>query len=135
MTHGFIQHSIKFVSADGRNDVLMEPLQFKSAGGILYRVPSGSTTDGMSTPAIVHAIPGFEPTGKHWFSAILHDAAYRGTLQRFRFAGYQRANLTRAQADELFADALATQGVGPVRRGLIYHALRLFGWTAYRRAA
>lgn len=133
MTHGFFQRSVKFLSADGRNDTLLEPLQFKSAAGHLYRVPSGSTTDGMSTPPIVRSLPGFEPTGAHWFSAILHDAAYRGTLERFRFTGYQRANLTRTQADQLFDDALATQGVGPIRRGLIYHALRLFGWQAYRR--
>lgn len=133
MTHGFLETEIAVSSSNGRDDVLIDHLHFRDARGILFRVPAGSTTDGMSTPSIVHPLPGFEPFGKHWFSAVLHDAAYRGTLERFRWTKYEPANLTRSESDALFRDALATQGVGAIRRGIIHAALRAFGWRAYRR--
>lgn len=132
MTHGFHEREITVRSSNGRDDTLVDDLHFTSAGGTLYRVAAGSTTDGMSTPGALHGIPGFEPTGKHWFSAVLHDAAYRGTLERFHLTNYVRANLTRAAADNLFREALATQGVGPIRRSIIWSALRTFGWPNYR---
>ncbi len=133
MTTGFLESEIRVRSSNGRDDVLVDPLHFRSQSGSLYRVPAESTTDGMSTPAVIHPLPGFEPFGKHWFSAVLHDAAYRGTLQVFRWTNYQPANLTRAEADTLFRDALASQGVGAIRRAIIHAALRIFGAPAYRQ--
>lgn len=127
MKRGFQEREITASSADGRDDRLIDSLHFLAADGTLYRVPAGSTTDGMSTPPIVNAIPGFEPYGIHWFSAVLHDAAYRGTLERLSSLRYMPANLSRLEADELIREALATQGVGILRRSIIFRALRLFG--------
>ena len=132
--HGFLEKEIAVRSSNGRDDVLIEPLHFQSEFGILYRVPAESTTDGMSTPPIIHSIPGFEPYGKHWFSAVLHDAGYRGTLQIYAGQDFRPANLSRAQTDALMRDALSTQGVGPIRRALIYSALRIFGARNFRRS-
>ena len=133
MRPGFLENELSVRSSNGRDDVRLEPLRYRAKSGKLYRVPKGATTDGMSTPAFARAIPGFEPFGKHWFSAVLHDAAYRGTLEISRFGYYEHANLTRAEADDLIREALATQGIGPIRRGVIHAALRMFGWTAYRK--
>jgi hypothetical protein len=41
---------------------------------------------------------------------------------------YERADLDRAASDALIREALESQGVGAVRRGVIYSALRAFGW-------
>ena len=131
MIHGFLNRTLDVRSSDGREDMLLEDLEYFSKDGWLYRVPKGSTTDGMSTPAIVSGIPGFEPYGRHWFSAVLHDAAYRGTLQIWKFGKYERANLDRAAADALIREALESQGVGVVRRSIIFGALRAFGWPNY----
>lgn len=135
MTHGFLEKTVTLESGNGRDDKLLSPLHFKDRLGHLYRVPVGSTTDGMSTPPLAHTIPGFQPTGNHWLAAVLHDSAYRGTLERMHITHYQRANLSRERADALFREALGTLGVHLVRRNIIHIALRLFGWTAYRRAA
>ncbi len=132
MTFGFLEKTIAIESGNGRDDTLLSPLHFRCRCGILYRVPEGATTDGMSAPAIVAALPGYESTGRHWFSAILHDAAYRGTLQRMRITSCEPARLSRDAADSLFAEALATQGVGPIRRALIRTAVRLFGRAHYQ---
>lgn len=135
MTYGFLEKTITLESGNGRDDVLRSPLHYRDRNGILYRVPVGASTDGMSTPAIIHPLPGFEPTGRHWLASVLHDSAYRGTLERMDRTNYLPANLSRAAADALFREALATLHVGPIRRSIIHTALRLFGWTAYRRAA
>lgn len=133
MTYGFLDTSLTVVSANGRDDELLSPLHFRTRSGLLYRVPVGSFTDGMSTPAIIHPLPGFEPFGKHWLSAVLHDSPYRGTLEIFRFTTYYAAKLSRLQADQLLREALESQGVGVVRRNLIYAAVRAFGWRSYKR--
>lgn len=132
MKIGFQQRTLSTLSSDGRDDMLQEPLLYRSRAGDLYRVPAGSTTDGMSTPPIVRALPGFEPYGVHWFSAILHDAPYRGTLQVFRRTNFVPANLTRREADALLDEALETQGVPAFRRFLIHTALRLFGGRNFK---
>lgn len=132
MIHGFHETEIGIRSGNGRDDVLIDPLHFGSQDGITYRVPKGSTTDGMSTPGPLHALPGFEPTGRHWFSAVLHDSAYRGTLEVSYFGNFVPANLTRKQADNLLGEALATQGVPRIRRAVIHAALRLFGGRNFK---
>ena len=131
MTHGFLNLTLDVRSSNGRDDILLDNLDYLSKDGVFYRVPKSSTTDGMSTPAIVSGIPGFEPYGRHWFSAVLHDAAYRGTLQIRKFGKYERADLDREASDRLIREALESQGVGPVRRGIIFNALRAFGWPNF----
>lgn len=135
MTAGFRETEIAIRSGNGRDDVLVDPLHFVSGDGTTYRVPAGSTTDGMSTPGPLHALPGFEPTGRHWFSAVLHDAAYRGTLEVSHFGKFIPAHLTRKQADDLLGEALATQGVPRIRRAVIHTALRLFGGPNFKANA
>lgn len=127
MKIGFQERTLITMSSDGRDDVLQQPLHFRSHDGTLYRVPEWATTDGMSTPPMVRAIPGFEPYGAHWFSAILHDAAYRGSLETIYYTNFVPAMLSRKAADELLDEALETQGIPEFRRLLIYTALRLFG--------
>lgn len=132
MNFGFMQDRLKVETFNGRDDVLLEPLLYKSKSGSIYRVPTEASTDGMSTPRIAQLIPGFEPTGDHWFSAVLHDAAYRGTLQIFRWTCYVPANLTRAEADDLIREALESQGVRKTRRNIVRGMLALFGGPNFK---
>jgi len=132
MTAGFLEKTIPLESGNGRDDTLLGPLHYRSISGVLHRVPVGSTTDGMSTPRLARIIPGFEPTGIHWLPAVLHDSAYRGTLEVFRWTNYHTAYLSRIQADLLLDEALELQGVGPLRRAIIFRALRLFGASNFK---
>ena len=132
MKPGFQQSDIAVISSNGRDDTLLDALHYLAQDGTMYRVPAGSTTDGMSTPGVVHIMPGYDATGRHWFSAVLHDAAYRGTLERYDRYRYVHAKLTRRQADDLIREALETQGIGIVRRTIIHTALRLFGWPNFK---
>lgn len=128
---GFINDTLNVRTADGRDDVLLENLEYIAKDGTRYRCPIGSTTDGFSVPRCLQNI--IPATGGSWFSACQHDAAYRGQLESFTGV-WTLANLTRKEADKLILEAMKFQGVGFVMRHLIYWALRAFGWAAWRKS-
>lgn len=136
MTTGFLETFLDTRSSNGRDDVLLSDLHFRSTNGLLYKVAQGSETDGMSTPRLFWAIPGFEPCGEHWFCYVLHDAGYRGTLLVWdrTIAAYVPANVSRLEADQLMADALTTKKAPPLVIASVYRTLRLLGWRNYRKA-
>ena len=70
-------------TSDGRNIVLKEPLEFASNETERlerFRAPMGTSSDGASTPSVIWI--KFSPFGPWWLGSIIHDAAYRGTLER-----------------------------------------------------
>ena len=115
---------------DGDDDVLMEPLYFDSARGT-YRAPTGSTTDGLSTPKWIRILPGYDSTGDDWLSGVLHDSSYRDQLEVFQDGIWQLAHLVQKECDDLILEAMTSQGVGWLRRSNIYRALRMFGKAAF----
>ncbi len=133
MKTGFLQDTLDTRSADGRNDTLLMPLDFVDVDGTVYRVPLDSDTDGGSTPRFAWLVPGFEPTGRHWFEWILHDSAYRGTLLVMREEKWIRAELTRKQSDELLDRALKIDGMNKLARLSVYGSLRAAGWRHFRK--
>jgi len=133
MTYGFLESTLDTRSADGLNDVLLSELHFRDDDGALYKVPVMAETDGGSTPRLVWAVPGFEPTGQHWFPWILHDSAYRGTLMISKGGQYLHANLSRLDADRLLDRALDRKGMGILARAAVFSALRAAGWRHYRK--
>ena len=81
-------------------------------------VPIGFVTDFASTPpAIWWIIP---PWGQYGKAAVIHDYLY------------QTHKRTRKQADDIFREGMVVLQVNPVRVFLMYWAVRLFGWLAYR---
>lgn len=132
MKPGFIETLLDTRSANGRDDVLLSPLHFVDEDGTLYEVPVGADTDGGSTPRFAWLVPGFEPTGQHWFDWILHDSGYRGTLRSFREGRWGAASLTRLQCDQLLDRALRIHGMGPVQRFLVFRSIRAEGWKYYQ---
>jgi hypothetical protein len=132
MVRGFHNFKLDVSTRDGLNDILLEPLVFTNRVGKRYRAPIGSTTDGLSTPKCVRLLPGYDATGDDWWSGVLHDSAFRGFLEELDHRGdWKPAKLSQKQADDLILDAMETQGVGFIRRHIIYAALRLFGHYAY----
>ena len=78
-------------TSDGRNVVLQENLEFVSAGYSggddfeRFRAPIGATSDGISTPKELWL--KFPPFGPWWLGGVIHDSAYRGTLQVYTLKG------------------------------------------------
>jgi hypothetical protein len=131
MEVGFQNDTLVVQTRDGLDDILVEALVFLDYDGTLYRAPIGSTTDGLSTPKIVRIIPGYDATGDDWWSGVLHDSGYRDFLQ-VSTGVWIKANLTQKQCDHLIYSAMKSQGVGFLRRHIIFYALRLFGGFAFK---
>lgn len=84
-------------------------------------VPEGFVTDFASVPFFAWCL--IPKWGKYGKAAVVHDYLY------------QYGALSRKQADEVFREAMGILGVVPWRRFLMYWAVRLFGWAAYRERA
>ncbi|MDE2100811.1 MAG: DUF1353 domain-containing protein [Patescibacteria group bacterium] len=129
---GFQQKTLDVRTGNGLDDVLLEPLIYRSSDGRLFRAPVGSTTDGLSIPKVFQNIPGFSPAGGiDWFCGVLHDSAYRDFLEIWNGTDWMKASLDRSACDWLILDAMEAQGVGIIRRHTIYAALRIGGGTAF----
>lgn len=119
-------------TSDGRNCVLQEPIEVATESGIRYRARIGSTTDGASTPPA--SWPELPPFGPYWKAAVLHDAAYRGTLEVQQADGsWIPAMLSKDACDMLLLDAMHALGVSNVTAILIYNGVRLAGANSFDR--
>lgn len=106
---------------DGQRWRLME--SFKYAVGDEYseeiiRVPRGFITDFASIPRLFWTIIG-HPTGKYGKAAVIHDYCYFRKLY------------SRKRSDEIFYEAMKVLKVPFVKRWLMYHAVRMFGWLPW----
>ncbi len=81
------------------------------------RVPAGFITDFASVPKAFWSI--IPPYGKYTKAAVLHDFLYS--------RGPQGLTRTRKEADQIFLQAMKVLGVNPVKREIMYNAVRWFG--------
>jgi len=86
-------------------------------------VPQGLVTDLASVPVPLWGV--IASYGRQTLPAILHDAASRELATSDAPASARRA--ARRDADHLFRETLRQSGTGPVRRLLMWAAVRLFG--------
>lgn len=84
-------------------------------------VPAMFETDLASIPRPFRNL--FSVNGKSRRAAVLHDWLYAGQC------------LSRADADRLFLDAMAADGVGRAQRWSMYCAVRAAGWRYYKQCA
>lgn len=101
-----------------RDFVLYLPLQYRDGKGVLHTVPVGQHTDLASTwdiPIVTELCSG---TGNR--SAILHDYLYRS------------GSVRRSRADELYREALISEGVSYWKAGLMYEGVRIGGRGSYQ---
>ena len=88
MEYGFKKPTLIVETGDGHNVVLPEPLVYVAKNSVTYVMPTGSKSDGASTPkAIWNLIP---PFGTYWLGTVLHDGAYRNVLQALNSDGRGR---------------------------------------------
>lgn len=115
---------------DGRNFVLQEPVIVQRDDGARFRVPVGASSDGASTPCELW--PTLPPFGKYWLAAVVHDAAYRGTLERQTVKDeWLPAMLPKLECDGLFLDCMIALGVNELERETLYEGVSRFGWKAF----
>jgi hypothetical protein len=121
----FRNTSLDVRTSDGRNVKLLEDLVYLTDSGETITVPAGSESDGYSTPRELWIqFPPFGPSGQGqaqigWFSAILHDWAYR------------YSSLSKHECDMLLLEAMRSQGVSALDRDLIYEGVNLGGQSAF----
>ena len=73
------------------------------------------------------------PFGRYWPAAYFHDGAYQNWLLLVNADGVCRqADLTKDQADDLFAEIMEVLNVKELERAAIYEGVHEAGWSAFR---
>lgn len=84
----------------------------------IITVPEGFPTDFASVPRIFWSI--LPPDGQYAQSAVLHDFLY--SVQKY----------SRKRCDQIFLESMKVLKVSLWRRAIIYRAVRMFGWLAWK---
>jgi hypothetical protein len=121
-------------TADGRNCTFRKPFPYLLAiEEQIFKavIPVGTVVDGASIPRVFWAV--FQPFGRHWRAAVIHDAAYGyGGLWREDGAFLP---ITKADADDLFRQGMQLLGVEDFQTESEFEAVESFGkhvWNEYR---
>lgn len=131
MTPGFQNKTLAVTTQDGLNFTLLEPLFYLDTDNTWYACPQGSTSDGISTPSILHVTePPYGPD--RWFSGIIHDCSpkYRCTLLVWTGERWTTCTLTFEQCNALIRRALISQGFNAIRADAYFEALQVAGSSA-----
>ena len=108
--------------ADGQDSVLMADLRYQiGTTAFVIVVPLGFVTDFASTPKALWAV--LPPFGTYQLAAVVHDFLYWDQ------------GCTREQADALLRVAMTESKVDPIKRDIIWQAVRRFGETAWTQNA
>lgn len=113
---------------------LEEPLGYRSRAGRVFIVRAGFVTDGASVPRVAWWL--YPPLGGAYDrAAVVHDDLY---AHAELFGGYvfgddEHGHISRADVDRLFLEMMAVDGFRPTGRAVVYSAVRIGGWLAWRR--
>jgi hypothetical protein len=107
---------------DDKSWILSTALEYKSDIIGLVKVPIGFQTDFASVPRIPIFYILFGDRAHR--EAVLHDYLYRIDSSPV---------VERAQADDVFFEAMKERGKGFMVRYAMYWGVRLGGWTAYHK--
>lgn len=99
---------------------LIEPLVYNN-GRFILKVKPKFDFDGASIPKALWGIIGSPMTGGYQRSACLHDALYASEY------------FDRKQCDDLFLEAMESDGVGYFKRYAMYWAVRAAGWIVWNK--
>ena len=132
MTPRFLNLPFAGTSCDGQNWTAAKPLEFLRTNGRTVRAAIGTTTDGPSIPLAAQPLtPKFGPI---WVCGVLHDAAYRGTLEMLSQAGEWRPyTLTKEEADGLLVEAMQAQAIPKLVLDAVFEAVHLCGHGAFEQ--
>lgn len=104
---------------DGKYWYLRQALTWEAKSGYTVDVPQGFVTDFASVPRPIWWL--FPRWAKYGNAAVVHDYCY------------WMQDISRKQADAVILEGMKDLGVGWITCMLIYWALRLFGWVAWRQ--
>lgn len=96
------------------------------------RVPEGFITDFASIPWLFWTfLPAW---GKYGKAAVIHDCLYQnGGIEHPVSRGCSWIKIiTRKEADTIFYEAMLVSGTKPWKAKVMYRAVRLFGWLAWK---
>ncbi len=114
--------------ASGRKWELRRAFTYTTDAGELVSVPAGFVTDLASVPRALWWL--YPPFGRYTRAAVIHDWLYReGRIGR--------RPITRAEADEIFRQAMLDGKVPAYRARILWAAVRVGAggtWARYRRA-
>lgn len=125
MTSKFLDQGV-FSAIEGSDSkyMLRKQLRFYSYRyDRIFKVPVGFPTNFASIPTVLRGI--ITRTPRQAEPATLHDWLYN------KECPYK--NLGRKQCDLVFLDALKANGVGRIKRWLMYQGVRAGGWTGFRK--
>lgn len=108
--------------ADGRTWVLRDEFGYDvgaEGSGDTIDVPVGFLTDFASIPRILWWL--FPKWGRYGNAAVIHDFCY------------WEQRRSRRRSDEIFLEAMGVLRVERLTRTILFWAVRLFGWWAWRR--
>lgn len=109
------------LAGDDRFWILGDPLVVQAEDERI-EVPVGFTTDGASIPGWAQGITVWKPWDEpqRW-AGVTHDWLYC------------RRGVSKSYADNVFRGLLDWLGASPARRDVMYAAVVVAGWLAYRR--
>jgi hypothetical protein len=101
---------------------LLSPVRWESTPTAYRRhsvtVPYGFVTDFASVPRLFWSI--FPPIGRYGYAALFHDFVY------------WEQKITRREADDVFKATMQELGVPVWKLAILFSAVRLFGFVAWR---
>lgn len=97
---------------------VLEPLVYDN-GLLIIQVNPKFDFDGASIPKPLWSVIGSPMTGGYQRAGCLHDALYASEY------------FDRQMCDDLFLEAMASDGVGYFKRHAMYYAVRSFGWMVW----
>lgn len=117
---------------------VIQPGEFVVANDLWYhrpigesiKVPRGFITDFASIPKIVQLVPGFDVNGDSRPAAVLHDYLYCevGKVDVWTGPMKLRAEYTREECDEIFAEALTVLKHNSFVVAAMYSGVAVGGW-------
>lgn len=98
--------------------------------GEAVHAKEGFVTDFASIPQLFWSVIG-HPAGRYAAAAVVHDHLYR--IHTIQTVDGKLRICKRAEADRIFSQAMAVLGVASWRRKAMWAAVRVGGYSAYRR--
>jgi hypothetical protein len=129
----FTNQLVSLQTLDGWHVTITDHVDYTSEDHKIYRIPIGAESDGASIPREFWGV--IAPVGTHWRAALLHDSAYRNTLQVFDWQtnSFKVANLSKDECDNLLKEAMITLGVDYFTLTTIYEAVQKAGGPSYKK--
>lgn len=136
MDYGFKLPYLDVRTHDGRNFTAIADADYQAKDGTFYRIQSGATSDGASTPPVLWAkfdLEWLPPFGSYWMAAFLHDAAYRNSLLTWNGTAFVAVSLPKDKCDDLLREAMQSLGTHNLAVEEIYHGVVECGESSFEK--